>query len=399
MKRLFCSIVVGILATSIVYSLPAYATTDVEGAITENTTWNTDQDPYLVKGDVQVLQTLTIEAGVQVEIRGDYRIDVAGKLVVEGVEGNPVVFDCINNDRSCWKGIRFAETQSGSDIEGLVISGADTAIDTNVAPWSIQDSYLHDNVLAADLEGVVNEPSGTFDHNYVDDNATGVKVAAGVRSFDLNTIMDNDTGVSFWTTEGTYSGNNIEDNEDLNATTCDVPGTGEVDATENWWGSSSETTIKAKLCDGSLEAHPNATIDYVPFAEDEVAGAATLEYFEPAPSPSPSPSLSTPPPPPPPVEHGRDVSLRLRRHLRARGVVTVHDGYLGCVPTSVTIRYKRRAKATWTVIRRPAVDPANNTYATKLRDRPGIYRTRIQQSATDTDICLAASSAKVRHRH
>jgi hypothetical protein len=90
--------------------------------------------------------------------------------------------------------------------------------------------------------------------------------------------------------------------------------------------------------------------------------------------------------------------LSLKRHIKASGVVTVADGFSGCIPPTVTISYKAFG-GTWKAIKDPSVDPATGAYSAKLKDKRGAYQTSVGASSTDTDSCLAASSAKVRHKH
>lgn len=65
---------------------------EVNGILTQDTTWNTQGSPYVFTGAVGVPQgvTLTIAAGVTVDI-GAYYLEVNGTLNVEGTETEPAV--------------------------------------------------------------------------------------------------------------------------------------------------------------------------------------------------------------------------------------------------------------------------------------------------------------------
>ena len=64
----------------------SFADTYVSGAITEDTTWTLAGSPYIVTGNVLVMEgvTLTIEPGVVVKFNSGLALQVDGQLIARG---------------------------------------------------------------------------------------------------------------------------------------------------------------------------------------------------------------------------------------------------------------------------------------------------------------------------
>ena len=99
------------------------------------------------------------------------------------------------------------------------------------------------------------------------------------------------------------------------------------------------------------------------------------------------------------TEHSRSVTLRLRRHLVARGVVSVTDGFAACV-ANVTVKIQRRVSGRWTTVARTTTSDTG-AYRKRIRDRVGRYRAKVPRFSLGggADVCLADTSPIVRHRH
>ena len=384
----------------------ARAGTQVSGTISADTTWTTAGSPYEVIGDlgVDIGVTLTIQAGVAVQLKGHYKIQIGGRLVTQGTDSMPVTFTCTSTSKNCWTGIEFTESQSGSDIDGAHIGYADLAIDTNSNPWSVTDSWLHDSNEGIHATGSCCSSVGILSHNYISSNITGVNVFFKLATFSLNTITANSKGVFLLGQDDVIQDNNIFGNSSLNMDTCFFPGDGTVNATNNWWGTTDASAIETKICHHADDlAYP--TVTFQPFESAAVAGAATQPTpASPSPSPSgsaspsPSPSASASPSPEPsgPTRIGRTVSLTLRRHLVARGVVSSSGP--ACRSASV-VSIQRRTSSGWRRIKRVA--PASDGgYRTSLRDRRGRYRARVAAAVLPNgDRCIADTSKVQIHRH
>ena len=89
---------------------------EVKGVLTgEDLHWTEAMSPYLVTGNllVQETDTLTIDAGVDVQFAGDYYMQVEGLLKAIGTEANKISFNGLNGQT--WSGINCTKN-NGSRI-------------------------------------------------------------------------------------------------------------------------------------------------------------------------------------------------------------------------------------------------------------------------------------------
>lgn len=122
MKRsIFFSFVV-LLTTS--YSQTFIPSGDVYG------TWTILNSPYQVLGDITIPNdsTLIIEPGVSVIFEGHYTLNVQGRLLAVGAEGNEITFT-INDTTGFhdphttpggWNGIQFIDTPTDNDTSKII---------------------------------------------------------------------------------------------------------------------------------------------------------------------------------------------------------------------------------------------------------------------------------------
>ncbi len=134
-----------LLFSSLVSSIQlgmVHAFTSFHGIINSDATWTTANSPYILNGPVAVNigVTLTIEAGVTVNLNG-YYIQVNGTLVARGsntdkinFSGGSIVFNTVGNS---WN----EQTGSGSIIENSVLSATSISIGNNVAPKITHSSF------------------------------------------------------------------------------------------------------------------------------------------------------------------------------------------------------------------------------------------------------------------
>jgi hypothetical protein len=73
-----------------------------------------------------------------------------------------------------------------------------------------------------------------------------------------------------------------------------------------------------------------------------------------------------------PGVHSRSVTLRLRRHLVARGVVSDDDGFADCV-AGVPVKVQRRVEGAWKTVRTTTTSPTGS-YRRRIPDKAGRYR-------------------------
>jgi hypothetical protein len=99
------------------------------------------------------------------------------------------------------------------------------------------------------------------------------------------------------------------------------------------------------------------------------------------------------------LTHFRNVSLRLRRHLRASGNVIVTDGFTSCaINMPVKIQRRRISDGEWRTVTLAFTD-SSGFYSAHLADRSGEYRARaIRVVLASGDICGRATSGIKLHR-
>ena len=100
-----------LLGAIILFTSYAFAQTTVEG--NQSGIWTAANSPYQVIGEIIVPngQILTIEAGVEVNFQGYYKLTVQGNLQAIGTESDSIFFTT-DNSAIGWGGIRFDNTNN-----------------------------------------------------------------------------------------------------------------------------------------------------------------------------------------------------------------------------------------------------------------------------------------------
>jgi hypothetical protein len=90
--------------------------------------------------------------------------------------------------------------------------------------------------------------------------------------------------------------------------------------------------------------------------------------------------------------HTRSITLSLRRHLVARGMVSVGDGFTACAAT-VPVKIQRRVSGNWKTVA-SATTTSTGTYKKRIPDKTGRYRARATRVAVNSgaDLCSRATS-------
>lgn len=95
--------------------------------------------------------------------------------------------------------------------------------------------------------------------------------------------------------------------------------------------------------------------------------------------------------------HSRGVTLSLKRHLVARGAVSVEDDTAECT-AGVPVKIQRRKSGSWRTVGSATTNDAG-TYKRRIKDRPGKYRALAPAVTLEDDsVCAKARSPGVRHR-
>jgi IPT/TIG domain len=97
--------------------------------------------------------------------------------------------------------------------------------------------------------------------------------------------------------------------------------------------------------------------------------------------------------------HSRSVTLSLKKHLVAKGVVSVGDAFTACA-ASVPVKIQRKTNGGWTGAGSTTTD-ASGSYKKKIKDKPGKYRAKATKVTLNNgvDICSGAKSPVRKHHH
>jgi hypothetical protein len=102
-----------------------------------------------------------------------------------------------------------------------------------------------------------------------------------------------------------------------------------------------------------------------------------------------------------PWPHARSITLRLRRHLVARGKVssTEDPAFTDCA-AAVPVKIQRRVSGHWKTVGSTTTTDTGS-YKKRIADRQGKYRARAWNVTVNdgADICLRAVSPIRRHSH
>jgi hypothetical protein len=94
--------------------------------------------------------------------------------------------------------------------------------------------------------------------------------------------------------------------------------------------------------------------------------------------------------------HARSVSLKLKDSLRAKGTVSVGDGFTACADT-VRVKIQRRANGSWHT-KKTTTTASDGTYHAKLKNKSGKYRAVAPATTAAGDTCLKATSPKRKYK-
>jgi hypothetical protein len=97
--------------------------------------------------------------------------------------------------------------------------------------------------------------------------------------------------------------------------------------------------------------------------------------------------------------HSRSVTLGLKKHLVARGAVSVGDAFTACV-ANVPVKIQRKTSGGWKSVGSTTTD-ASGSYKKKIKDKPGKYRAKAPKVALNNgvDVCLGDTSPARKHTH
>ena len=97
--------------------------------------------------------------------------------------------------------------------------------------------------------------------------------------------------------------------------------------------------------------------------------------------------------------HSRSITLSLKKHLVAKGNVSVGDAFTACA-ASVPVKIQRRVSGNWKSVG-STTTTASGSYSKKIKDKPGKYRAKAPKVALNNgvDVCLGDTSPTRKHTH
>ena len=99
------------------------------------------------------------------------------------------------------------------------------------------------------------------------------------------------------------------------------------------------------------------------------------------------------------IPHSRSVTLRLSKHVVAKGAVNVADTFTAC-EAGVPVKIQRKTKTGWKNVG-SATTSASGSYSKKVKDKPGKYRAQVKKFTPDAGVnsCSKATSPVRKHTH
>jgi parallel beta-helix repeat protein len=264
---------------------PVVKATYVEGFITQDTIWTLVDSPFVVSKDIIISEgaTLTIEPGVEVRFGGFFNLTVEGRLIAEGLANKMIRFTSnkLEPHAGAWGTLWFTSAQESSlshciveyGISGITVENGRV----NIIECTVRDNFggifisgssqvnVQNNVISGNGDGIIlngtltsevriirNEISSNtqggilckadayantiIQNNTISENNYGFRISSdAVTQITRNYILNNNIGIFYESGTGhTAHFNDIIGNN----MGMDVSGAS-VDATYNYWGSSS----------------------------------------------------------------------------------------------------------------------------------------------------------------
>ncbi|WP_190238480.1 FlgD immunoglobulin-like domain containing protein [Marilutibacter maris] len=261
---------------------PVYVGETLNGPIASDRTLSATE--YLLLGHVTVASgaTLTLDAGTQLNVPGNYTLTVQGGLVVAGSVSQPVVLrptasacDGVSTQRQDWRGI---EVQAGAtaSIEYAEIHCANKGVYFDGGDGAVQHSKLLNNYTAIQMSAA--SPETQIAPQIVAGNeirGSNYGLYVGINSAPLvsggNEIAGNHRGIYVYGNRNAahnpapvVTGNRLYNNSS-DSYFADYFGNSAstvLDATGNWWGSTDPASIATDIRDWSDDSGDAPVVDY-----------------------------------------------------------------------------------------------------------------------------------------
>ena len=197
-------------------TIPLYGTytTEACGVITQNTTWTKANSPYFISCNLAVDAgvTLTIEPGVTVIVDSLNKIIVDGELIVNGAEGDTIVFTNDGDDK--FDQIYFRSTGSG-EFSYFKIENAQTGVYTENDTLNFSNGIIQSSTIGVNLSG----SGSTFNNITFTKNSISINSNNSFIDVYFSSFVDNDICIKTGTSKQNIIGTSFVNNNygvDLN---------------------------------------------------------------------------------------------------------------------------------------------------------------------------------------
>ncbi len=182
-----------------------------------NGIWSLSGSPYIIHGNINIssLDVLTIEPNVEILFNGNFKLTVFGKLIAEGTQTGPIIFDVVDTTgfsmpsnvfppQNCtWRGIEFLNNSNSQKLIHCFLKHANrnAIIISNCLDVQIENSDISSNI--GDYSSTIH---------------AAIKVEDSEVFIRHNNIHHNErlVGISMQNSSGIISFNDIHDNNTLN---------------------------------------------------------------------------------------------------------------------------------------------------------------------------------------
>jgi|GEM_PF-550011 len=315
-------IISGLTLVSTVPFRTVYASTEVSGVISSDTTWTQANSPYTLTGNVLVNNgvTLTIQAGTTVDL-GSYYIMVNGTLQALGSKTNPITFNggqiTFTQNSTDWNEstgtgciIQNAVLSSDISVEGGVLNISNNTITGAISVDGGNPHISNNTILSQGIYLGIYSRNSTISNNIISGCSTGIFARLDHNSSSIiqgnliinningillgywftdpghpivqnNTITKNTNGISLGSLGDQFSPtilyNNIFDNTNYNIIVEDSLPLN-TNATYNWWGTTDTQAINQTIHDFYDDFNLGA-VSFVPFLSELNPAAPVIPTF------------------------------------------------------------------------------------------------------------------------
>ena len=284
--------------------------TQVGESLTDDTTWTSAGSPYIITDTIVIPENvkLTIEPGVTVTAQSSSGIMfiVNGGIQAHGEATNKIIFD--GNRNSSFFKTNHPIGQGFLDLDCCIIRNGLSAF------WLDNTAYF--NLTNSDLSNLSQNSYLWFPSNdtYIQyntfTNCSGVQIGTddyssnptGMVYVQYNLFTDNigyiiDNFASYTVSKILANNNSFAQTSGVILTVEQTLSTADMDASQNFWGTSDTTIIDSMIYDKNDDPSCHSSINYLPILDAPDPDTPTAPAPTPTPSPQPTPTATPEPTP------------------------------------------------------------------------------------------------------